>query len=202
MKEELIELRDVTSAYSIAKKKFEERKRTFNEDTKETMVILKSTVVAADYDTACEFYDEYTVLREFAEKLKQEHPRYGEKRVRETLLELVRTAECYQDRTLCAEQIVGAYLTFEKCGFNEVKELETEANKLGIKLANSVDTVKTGTIDNTVETVNRTIETVKPYAEQAKKHLNVLGGMVRSAASEGAKRLIKILDESNDKKDE
>ena len=128
-----------------------------DEETKETMVILKSTVVAADYDTACEFYDEYTVLREFAEKLKQEHPRYGEKRVRETLLELVRTADCYQDRTLCAEQIVGAYLTFEKCGFNEVKELETEANKLGIKLANSVDTVKTGTIDNTVETVNRTM---------------------------------------------
>ena len=202
MKEELIELRDVTRAYSEVKKKFEERKRTFNEDTKETMVILKSTVVAADYDSACEFYDEYTVLREFAEKLKQEHPRYGEKRVRETLLELVRTAECYQDRTLCAEQIVGAYLTFEKCGFNEVKELETDSNKLGIKLANSVDTVKTGTIDNTVETVNRTIETVKPYAEQAKKHLNVLGGMVRCAASEGAKRLIKILDESNDKKDE
>ena len=120
----------------------------------------------------------------------------------ENLLELVKTAECYQDRALFAEQIVGAYLTFEKCGFNEVKELEAEANKLGIKLANSVDTVKTGTIDTTVETVNRTIETVKPYAEQAKKQLNVFGGFVKNAASEGAKRLIKILDESNDKKDE
>ena len=202
MKEELIELRDVTSAYSVAKKNFEERKRIFNENTKETMVILKSTVVAADYSAACEFYDEYTVLREFAKNLKEEHPRYGEQRVKENLLELVKTAECYQDRALFAEQIVGAYLTFEKCGFNEVKELEAEANKLGIKLANSVDTVKTGTIDTTVETVNRTIETVKPYAEHAKKQLNVFGGFVKNAASEGAKRLIKILDESNDKKDE
>ena len=57
-------------------------------------------------------------------------------------------------------------------------------------------------IDTTVETVNRTIETVKPYAEQAKKGLEVFGGFVRNAASEGAKRLIKILEESNDKKDE
>ena len=57
---------------------------------------------------------------------------------------------------------------------------QNEANKLGIKLANSVDTVKTGTIDTTVETVNRTIETVKPYAEQAKKGLNIFGGIVKN----------------------
>lgn len=201
MKEELIELRDLTSAYSESKKKFEERKMLFNEDTKETMVVLKTTVKAADYDTACEFFDEYSLLNDFATKLKQEHPRYGEKRVRETLLEMVRTSKKYQDRTLCAEQIVGAYITFDKCGFNEVKALEEESQKIGLQLAETVDTVKTETIDSTVESVNRTIETVKPYVEQAKKHLEVFGGIAKNAVSEGAKRLIKILEDSNDKKD-
>lgn len=201
MKEELIELRDLTSAYSESKKKFEERKRVFNEDTKETMVVLHSTVKAADYETACEFFDEYTLLGEFYEKLKKEHPRYGEKRVRETLLEMFRNAESYQDRTLCAEQIVGAYITFDKCGFKEVKQLENETNAIGLKLAETVDTVKTGTVDNTIENVNKTIETMKPYAEQAKKHLEVFGGIAKNAVTTGAKRLIKILEDSNDKKD-
>ena len=41
------------------------------------MVILSKTVVAASYDTAVEFYSEYTSLKEFARQLKKEHPRYG-----------------------------------------------------------------------------------------------------------------------------
>lgn len=202
MKEELRNLRDLTNNYSEAKKEFEARRDVFNEDVKEVMVILSRTVVAASYDTAVEFYDEYTLLRDFARQLKKEHPRYGEKRVEETLETWFKAVPEYQDRTLCAGQIVDAYLVFEKSGFEEVRTLEQKSNDLAIKLAQNVETVKTEKIDGAIESVNEAIEAAKPYGEAAKKHLVNFGNFAKGAISKGAKQLIKILDETDNKKDE
>lgn len=197
MKEQFIELRDLTNEYGQAKKAFEERKEVFNEAIKTTMVILASTVVPATYETVCEFYDEYKVLNSYYEQLKKEHPRYGEKRVAETLLAMFKETKDYQDRTLCAGQIVDAFLTFEKSGFKDVKELEENANKTGIALASKVSDVKTEKVDAAVKGVNEAIETIKPYGEVAKKQLTVFGGIAKTAISNGAKKLIKILEEDN-----
>ncbi|MBQ7105008.1 MAG: hypothetical protein IJN90_04055 [Bacilli bacterium] len=202
MKEELLELRNLTNDYSLAKKNFEERKEVFNEDTKTTMVILASTVVPATYETACEFYDEYETLNSYAEQLKKEHPRYGEKRVSETLLAMFKETKEYQDRTLCASQIIDAYLAFEKAGFKEVRALEENANKIGVELAGKVSDVKTEKVDATIKGVNDAIETIKPYGEIAKKQLTAFGGIAKNAIASGAKRLIKILEEDNTPKDE
>ncbi len=202
MKEELRNLRDLTNNYSEAKKAFEARRDVFNEDVKEVMVILSRTVVAASYDTAVEFYDEYIALRDFARQLKKEHPRYGEKRVEETLEAWFKTVPEYQDRTLCAGQIVDAYLVFEKSGFEEVRGLEQDAQELAIKLAENVETVKTDKIDGAIESVNQMVEAARPYGEAAKKHLTNFGNFAKGAISRGAKQLIKILDETDNKKDE
>ncbi len=202
MKEELRNLRELTNNYSEAKKAFEERREVFNEDVKEVMVILSRTVVAASYDTAVEFYDEYTSLRDFARQLKKDHPRYGEKRVEETLEAWFKQAPEYQDRTLCAGQIIDAYLVFEKSGFEEVRTLEEKTTELAVKLAENVDTVKTEKIDGAIETVNQMVEAAKPYGEAAKKHLTTFGQFAKGAISKGAKQLIKILDETDNKKGE
>lgn len=202
MKEELRNLRDLTNNYSEAKKAFETRRETFNEDVKEVMVILSKTVVAASYDTAVEFYNEYTSLKDFALQLKKEHPRYGIARVEETLETWFKTSPDYQDRILCAGQIVDAYLKFEKAGFEEVKSLEDKSNALAVKLAQSVDSVKTEKIDSAIESVNQVVEAAKPYKEVAKKHLTTFGNITKDAISKGAKQLIKILNEDNSKKDE
>ena len=202
MKEELRNLRDLTNNYSEAKKEFEARRDVFNEDVKEVMVILSKTVVAANYDTAVEFYGEYTILKDFARQLKKEHPRYGEKRVEETLEAWFKTVPKYQDRTLCAGQIIDAYLVFEKYGFEEVRTLEENAKTLAIKLAENVETVKTDKIDGAIESVNQMVEAAKPYGEAAKKHLTTFGNLAKGAISRGAKQLIKILDEPDNKKDE
>lgn len=202
MKEELIQLRDLTNDYSEAKKEFEARRDTFNEDVKEVMVILAKTVVAARYETAVEFYDEYQALRDFARQLKKEHPRYGEKRVEETLEAWFKTVPEYQDRTLCVDQIVDAYLVFERCGFDEVRALEQHSKELAVKLAENVEGVKTDKIDTAIQSVNDAIEAAKPYGEAAKKHLTAFGNFAKGAISKGAKQLIKILDETDSKKDE
>lgn len=202
MKEELRNLRDLTNNYSEAKKEFEARRDMFNEDVKEVMVILSRTVVAANYDTAVEFYDEYTTLKDFARQLKKDHPRYGEKRVEETLEAWFKTVPEYQDRTLCAGQIIDAYLVFEKSGFEDVRALEETATTLAVKLAENVETVKTDKIDGAIESVNQMVEAAKPYGEAAKKHLTTFGNFAKGAISRGAKQLIKILDETDNKKDE
>ena len=66
----------------------------------------------------------------------------GEKRVEETLEAWFKTVPEYQDRTLCAGQIIDAYLVFEKSGFEDVRALEEKATTLAVKLAENVETVK------------------------------------------------------------
>jgi hypothetical protein len=46
------------------------------------------------------------------------------------------------------------------------------------------------------------VEAAKPYGEAAKKHLTTFGNFAKGAISRGAKQLIKILDETDNKKDE
>jgi len=198
MKQELTKLRDLTNEYSQAKKKFEEEKEIFNENTKNTMVILSDCVVAANYEAACDFYEEYKTLIAQARKLKAEHPRYGQKRVSETLTEIFKGIDEYKDRTLCVGQIIDAYLTFEKNGFEEVKMSEQHANEVAVLLAQRVETVKSEKIDSAVEGFNKAIETVKPYGEVAKKQIGRFGNFAKGAITTGAKRLVKILEQQND----
>ena len=202
MKEELIELRELATAYSEVKKNLEEKKEIFNEAVKGTMVVLESSVKTADYNSACEFLVEYYQLKIFAEHLKKEHPRYGEKRVRETLIDMVRTTEEYQNRISYAEQIVDAYLTFEKADFNTVQDLDAQSKEIVINLVNKADTVKSEKVDTILNEINGVIETAKPYGEIAKKQMRTFGGYAKKALSIGAKQLIKILDESNQGKNE
>ena len=201
MKEELKKIRDLTNNYSEAKKEFDIRKNQFNDDVKEVMVILSETVVAANYDTATEFYNEYISLQDFAKQLKKDHPRYGEKRYIETLETWFKTFPEYQDRTLCSTQIINAYIVFEKAGFFEVKNLEDKSKEFAVQLAEKVETVKTDKIDGVIEKVNHTIEVAKPYGEAAKKHLTTIGNFAKGTINKGAKQLIKILDETDNKKD-
>lgn len=188
MKEELLKLRELTSTYSESKKQFEEKREAFNASVKDTMVILGSEVKAADYDTVSEFYNEYAELVTYAAELKKEHPRYGEKRVKDTLVDMV--SKTYQDRSLYASQIVTSFLSYENNGYSEVRALEVASKANAVNLVESVDTVKNEAIDTTVTTVNKALEQAKPYTDKAKKAIN-----------KGAKILIKILKETEDKKD-
>ena len=75
MKEKYLKLRDLTTSYSESKKEFESRKDVFNEAVKNNMVLLESGAKVANYDSATEFYAEYSLLVEYATTLKEEHPR-------------------------------------------------------------------------------------------------------------------------------
>lgn len=187
MKEELLKLRELTTAYSESKKQFDERKEAFDESVKDTVVILGSGVKPANYNTITEFYSEYSDLKQFADDLKKEHPRYGEKRVKDTLVDMV--TKTYQDRALYAAQIVNSFLSYEQAGYSEVRAIELESQTNAVKLVENIDTVKNEAIDTTITSVNRALEQAKPYTDKAKKAINI-----------GAKVLIKILEDV-DRKD-
>ena len=190
MKEKYLKLREITSSFVETKKEFETRRDSFNESVKDKMVLLENGAKAANYDSATEFYSEYALLVEYAETLKQEHPRYGEKRVKEELTAKFKATDEYKNRSLYAEQIVATYLLFETAGYSSVRDKDIETKKLAISLVEGVDTAKNEVVDTTVAGVNKAIEQAKPYTEKAKKAVNT-----------GAKILIKILKEVDSKKD-
>lgn len=190
MKEKYLKLRDLTASYSESKKEFETRRKAFDEAIKNNMVLLESGAKVANYDSATEFYAEYSLLVEYAATLKEEHPRYGEKRVKDELTAKFKATDEYKDRALYAGQIVDTYLTFENAGYAEVREMDVETKRLAIALVEGVDTAKNEVVDTTVAGVNKALEQAKPYTEKAKKAVNT-----------GAKVLIKILQQVDSKKD-
>jgi len=188
MKEKFIKLRELTTTYSETKKSFEEKRNLFNENVKDMMIILGNEVKVADYESVVEFYTEYADLKTFFDVLKSEHPRYGEKRVKEELVNMFN--KTYQDRSSFSNQIVDSFLSFENAGYSEVREIDLEAKKLAISLIDGVDTAKNEVVDTTVAGVNKVLEHAKPYTEKAKKTINT-----------GAKILIKLLKETDSRKD-
>lgn len=201
MKEELIKLRELTDSFSQAKKEYEEKKAEFDEATKSIIVLFPESYENASYEVACKVYENYGCVREYAQKIRREHPRYGEKRFRETLIEMFGTTKGYENFSNGVESIVDAHLAFEKLGFNEVKALEEKQDEAARLLAANVNDVKTDKIDTAVASFNTAVDTAKAYGKVAKKQIGIFGNFAKKTISNGAKQLIKILDKSDDNSD-
>lgn len=201
MKEELTKLRELTDNYSQAKKEYEEKRAEFDEATKSIIVLFPESSEIASYEVACRLYQNYGCVKEYAQKIRREHPRYGEKRFRETLIEMFGTTKEYENFANGVVSIVDAHIAFEKLGFNDVKELEAKQDEAARLLAINVNDVKTDKIDTAVASFNTAVDTAKTYGKVAKKQIGVIGNFAKKAISSGAKQLIKILDKPDNNSD-
>jgi len=190
MKEDLVELKELAVEYSNAKKSFEEKKAFFDQELEKKVVIFPtkgelSTYEFASYEVACKFYEKYPFIQEYDKKLNINHPRYGEKRFKETLIKMIENTEGCEDFDMAVSSMVNTHLDFKNHGFYDVRLSEAKMNTIASKLAEKVIDVKEEKIDTTVKKVADAVENIKPYGEQVKS----VGGKV-------IKRLIKLYNES------
>jgi len=207
MKQELKELRALSSDLVEARKHFEEMKEVFelvalfaNSDPK-YLELEEEVEVESSYDLANIFYDKFGFVVDYAETLNTEHPRYGEKRFKNTLIEKVISEQGwdYEEDYEKAYYVVSTHMAYEALGYREVKIAEKEMLAIAEKINATANVVADQTV-NAVKGAGRAVANVfKPYGEVAKGQLEVASEKAKGVVNKGANKLIKVLEKVADK---
>ena len=203
MKQELKELKELTSKFVKARDEFEAKKEVF--ELTAMFVPVNYAYLGLDEDTEIEsvyglanmFYDKYGFVSEYATLLKTEHPRYGEKRFKNTLIEnIINNQEWdYEEDYDQASYIVDTHLAFDAFGYSEVKACENEMISVAEKINDNTNAVATQTVDAVKGAGKAVVNVLRPYGEVAKGQLGVAGQKAKGAVNKGAKHLIKVLED-------
>jgi len=151
------------------------------------------------------FYQQYSYVGELKDILNAEHPRYGEKRVRNTLIEnvIVHNGWDYEEGYEDSSIIVDTYLTLVKLGFLDVYALDIKAQEAKLKLDESTEVMLKETADKVVgagkKVASGVVSVAKPYGEVAKGQLNDAKVVAKKLVNNGAKRLVKVLKRVEEK---
>lgn len=212
MKEELKRIKAINSEFSEKAREYNESRKGFNENIQNALVSGEASDVVFFvseeckdfYEIAVNFYTIYEDLTKSAEELKAEHPRYGEKRFRDTLVtNVIETKGLdYEEAHDEIYKEVTTYMLFEKNGYVNVRNLELEVIELAKTVNSEVDKIvqKTGNAINEagIKVFNAVKGVVSPYAEVAKGQYTTAKGAVKKKVKEmtnkGTKKAIGALE--------
>ncbi|MBE6150293.1 MAG: hypothetical protein E7162_00540 [Firmicutes bacterium] len=207
MKQELKDLKELTSKFIEVRDDFEKKKEAFDlcalfaNSVDAPFLELEEVEVETPYDLANIFYEKFGFVVSYATALKEEHPRYGEKRFKNTLIETVISSQGwdYEEDYDKANYVVETHLAYDALGYAEVNALENELVEVAEKINTTTGAVAEQTV-NAVKGAGRAVANVfRPYGEVAKGQLEVAGRKAKGAVNKGAKQLIKALESLADK---
>lgn len=194
MKEELKNIKTNVEEIAATKKEFDKKRRLFNLKVEEALEESEIKEFAEEtlsdsYSRACVFTEYAGNLVSIIERIKSEHPKYGETRIRD-----IATKE-YLGKTSSPEQISGVeklldnYFLYDNCGFNKVKALEEKLKEL--------TTGVTNTISSEIETVTNSACSVLENPEQL---LGTAKKKTKTFLKKTVKKTLKsiLLDEEDD----
>jgi len=199
MKEQLISLKD--NAILIAKEQetFKKQKNFFNMKVEEQKIISNITEVANgnedSYLAALYIHTEFPQISLTVNKLKEEHPKYGIKRIKELATnELMGILEIQEQDKACLKMIVENYLMYESCGFFKVKELDDKIKELEGNVKSSANDILNESKDKAIKFGNSVKQTMEPYAKIAKSQLTEASISAKETINKESKKLIKALE--------
>ena len=196
MKEELKSLKD--SAIMIADEKDNLKKQTkfFNMKVQEQKEDLGIEEVFNydnnSYEAAKLLMVHFSEIDELITKVKQQHPKYGDKRIKDLVLETLKQFNYDIDYM---GKVIDNYYIYKNCGFNKVQAIEENI----VVLEKEAKETSTILLDETKETAKKVgtsiVNVAKPYGEVAKGQFNDAKVAATGLVNKGAKKLIKILQD-------
>ena len=210
MKQELKELKGLLNKLDEAKRDYSAKRDMFDfgvafVPVKHEYLSLEEDIeFESSYEYANIFYEKYGFVATYAEELKKEHPRFGEKRFKNTLIENIINNQGwdYENDYEKASYIVDAHLVFDEFGYFEVKELENQMLDVVDKINANTDALTAQTFGAVKGAGKAFVNVLKPYGQVAKGQLEVAGQKAKTVVNNGAKRLIKVLENVANKTDD
>lgn len=198
MKEELISLKNKVQELRKSADEFSSEVDSFNTAVK-TNYAGEEFEADPEYDlfyAAKKFMEENSELYEIASKVRKEHPRYGEKRFVQTVIDTMQEANNTDQTTEEIQHKIATYLLFERAGYNDVEEKFNELtnNFDDVDLATRVLVKQTGKdIVNAGRTVIDSVANfARPYGEVAKSQLDGASEKAKNLVHKGSKKLEKV----------
>lgn len=144
MKEELNGLKTDIIELTNTSNKFLKRRSIFNFEVKEA---LEETGIEEFYEfekfdsyfKACMLYTLENDLISIIERLKEEHPKYGENRIRNIAKNLYINDKCNVDESYM-DKVIDLYFLYESLGFSKVRDLELRKEELQSKIKGDTKT--------------------------------------------------------------
>lgn len=194
MKEELISLKDSAIKIMEAREGFKKQKMFFNMKVEEQKNILGTEEVFNinndSYEAAKILNEELSWLHLIVSELKEQHPKYGNKRIKQLVLQgIVSIPEEYEE---LIDRIVDDYMLYESCGFFKVNQLENEIIELEENAKTSTKVILGESKEAVRKAGNSVKNVVKPYGEIAKSQLQDAKVAAKGAVNKGSKQLIKL----------
>ena len=204
MKEELKSLKDSAIQVANEKENLKKQKKFFNmkvEEQKELLGIEEIFNYNDDsYDAASLLMIHFSDIDELICKIKEQHPKYGNKKIKGLVLNTLKTMNYDIDYM---EKVLDNYFMYQECGFNKVQIIEQSVEQNIELLQEEAKTTSTVILNETKETAKRVgtsiVNAAKPYGEVAKSQFNDAKTATTGLINKGAKRLIKILENVENK---
>lgn len=196
MKEQLQSLKESAIQIVTEKETLKKQKEFFNmkvEEQKNTLGIEEVFNYNEDsYEAASLLLFECADMVELISKVKKEHPKYGNKRIKELVLTAL---EALGYDIAFMEKVIDNYFLYEACGFYKVQTVEQS-----IEVLEEEAKVTTGAIlDETKEAAKKVGTSIanvaKPYGEVAKSQIGEAKTAAKGLLNKGSKKLMKILED-------
>ena len=197
MKEELKTLKGSTLQILKAKENLNKQQVFFNMKVEEQVNEKSIDEVFNDnnnsYEAAKELNDCLPILHTTISKLRNEYPKYGNKRIKGLALDELTSnddlfAQCKSD----TELLLDNYFLYEGCGFFKLREQELAIEALLDETKVATDAIIYESKQAVIKVGNSVKNVVKPYGDVAKSQLNNAGIATKKAVNKGSKQLIKL----------
>lgn len=204
MKEELKVLKDSTLQILKAKENLKKQTTFFNMKVEEKVNEKNIDEVFNDnnnsYDAAKALNECLPNIHLIVSKLRNQHPKYGNKRIKELALnEFIAEDIFFAELNEEAELLLDNYFLYEDCGFFKLREQELSIEALLSETKCATEAIITESKQTAVKVGTSIKNVVKPYGDVAKSQLNDAGITAKKVVNKGSKKLIHVLKKIENK---
>lgn len=200
MKDELKALKESALKIAKAKEAVANLKIEFNEKVEQVKQEEGIKEVYNEkgtaYDNAKALYDTFKDLFRIIATKKVEDPRYNKEQLKKAALnEYMAQGKSEEFNKFIGDMfdnVVETYFLYEKCGFKNILKKEQEIEELENSVKNNAETILDESKEAAAKLGNSILDIVKPYGNVAKEHL-------QSTVNKGSKKLIKFLENVENK---
>ena len=196
MKEQLQSLKESAIQIATEKESLKKQKEFFNmkvEEQKEMLGIEEIFNYNEDsYEAASLLVFECANVVELISKIKKEHPKYGNKRIKELVLTALEALE--YDVTFMGK-VVDNYFLYEECGYYKVQTIEQSIEALEEEAKATTGVIFDETKEAAKKVGTSIANVAKPYGEVAKSQFGEAKTAAKGLLNKGSKKLMKILED-------
>lgn len=170
MKEELKNIRTNVEEIAKIKKEFDKKRKLFNLKVEEALEEssvkeFAEETLADSYSRACVFAEYAGSLISIIEKNREEHPKYGETRLRDIATKEYLGPGSSPEKISEVEKLLDNYFLYDSCGFNKVKVLDEKLKELTTGVTNTISSE----IENVTNSACSVLENPEQLLGTAKK---------------------------------